>query len=134
MDIEVVRPGTRACTDMRLGLYKALVRFWTMGGDAQLGNADLPRDVVNIIVGFAEVDIDTRRSFGVYRRLNVDEEQRDLLATVNCKKRELIVTGDATVCRYRYSRGCKHKDTFIRVNRYTGMHDMYVLVKCTYKT
>lgn len=109
-----------------------------MGADAELGYANLPRDVVNIIVGFAEVDIDTRRAFGVYRRLEVDECLRDMLATVNRKKRELVSTGDATVCRYRYTRGCKHKDTFIRVNRYTGrapapMYDMYVLVKCTYK-
>lgn len=88
----------------------------------------IPEDIVRAIVGFADVPIDTRRAFGVYKKVNVDDKLVDSLAAVNESKYTLINTKDTTVYQTRCSKGCKLQTFTLKVNRLTT-HDQYVLVK-----
>lgn len=92
----------------------------------------LPRELVGIIVGFADVSIDTKLHFGVNGKLMIDHDLVDALASVNKSKRKLITTGDTTVCKRKFYKGCKRRETSVRINRYTD-GDKYVLLKYHYK-
>lgn len=92
----------------------------------------LPRELVDIIVGFADVSIDTKLHFGVCGKLNIDSELADALAYVNKSKHELIRTSDTTVCKHKFAKGCKRRETCVRINRFDG-GDKYVLLKYYYK-
>lgn len=92
----------------------------------------IPEDIVRVIVGFADVPIDTRRAFGVYQKLVVDDKLEDLLAAVNKSKHTLIKMGDTTAYQTRCGKGCKLQHFVLRVNRYPEK-DKYVLVKHYHK-
>ena len=88
----------------------------------------IPADVCRLIVGLADVSIDTKLHFGVAGKLAVDSDLRCKLDHVIRSKLEAVRKGDTTAWSGKVKKGYKRAALELRINRWSPT--TYRLVLC----